>query len=148
MSLFSSQLHDETTFYTAFLKDLENCDQEAIIESPYITSERMNTLKPTFRRLVDQGVKVYIITRDPREHDLSLEIQAENEIQWCEFVGVQVLLCKGNHHRKLAFLDKKILWEGSLNILSQSKSREIMRRIQSEDVTKETFRFLKFNKVI
>ncbi|MDE2026629.1 MAG: hypothetical protein KGJ07_09155, partial [Patescibacteria group bacterium] len=67
---------------------------------------------------------------------------------WCEEVGIQVLLCRGNHHRKLAILDRKILWEGSLNILSQANSREIMRRIDSEMITKQMFSFIQYSKFI
>lgn len=131
MSLFASKLFDERTFYAAFIKDLENCQQEVIIESPFVTSERMKLLRSIFERLVQRGVRIYIITRDPNEHSDGYEMQSELEIHFCEGIGVQVLLCVGNHHRKLAILDRKILWEGSLNILSQTHSREIMRRIES-----------------
>lgn len=144
----NSSLYDETTFYRAFLRDLESCREEVIIESPFITTDRMKTLKPTFERLVNKGVKVYVITRDPREHSNGYEVQSEEEIQYFEALGVQVLLCVGNHHRKLAILDKKILWEGSLNILSQTHSREIMRRIDNEELTLEMFNFLNLGRVI
>lgn len=77
-----------------------------------------------------------------------LKALAEEEIQYFEALGVQVLLCVGNHHRKLAILDRKVLWEGSLNILSQTHSREIMRRIDSKELTIEMFNFLKLNKVL
>jgi len=108
----------------------------------------MKILKPIFERLIKQGVNIFIITRDPIEHHEGLDVQSENEICYLEILGVQVLLCSGNHHRKLAILDRKILWEGSLNILSQSRSREIMRRIEDEKVTIETFNFLKLYKIL
>jgi hypothetical protein len=63
-------------------------------------------------------------------------------------MGVQVLLCIGNHHRKLAILDRKILWEGSLNILSQNNSREIMRRIDNQNIAMEMFDYLKLERYI
>lgn len=44
--------------------------------------------------------------------------------------------------RKIAVIDGRILWEGSLNILSQGNSREVMRRIESEELTKQMVRFL------
>lgn len=141
-------MYDETTFYQAFLRDLEGCREEVIIESPFMTTDRMKTLKPTFERLVHKGVKVYVITRNPREHSIGYEVQSEEEIQYFEVLGVQVLLCVGNHHRKLAILDRHILWEGSLNILSQNHSREIMRRIENEKLTLEMFNFLKLGKVL
>lgn len=137
--MFNSSLYDEKTFYQTFLRDLECSTKEVIIESPYITTERMRTFDRIFKKLVKKGVKIYIITRDPKEEDA---------IQWCEGLGIQVLLCIGNHHRKLAILDRKILWEGSLNILSQTHSREIMRRIDNQTLTLEIFNSLKLAKFI
>jgi len=77
-----------------------------------------------------------------------MEPQSEDAITWCEQVGIQVLLCTGNHHRKLAMLDRKVLWEGSLNILSQNRSREIMRRIDNPEITLEMLNFLKLEKFL
>ncbi len=144
----NSRLYDEKTFYDAFVTDLNACRQEIVIESPFITSSRMRSLKSYFESLVERNVKVYVITRDPKEHSNGYDIEAEEEIQYFEAIGVQVLLCSGNHHRKLAILDRKILWEGSLNILSQAHSREIMRRIDSRKITEETMQFLKLSKFL
>src|SRR5258708_15901981 len=146
--LVSSKLFDEKTFYQAFIRDLESCTEEVIIESPYITNARMWILRPVFERLVNRGVKVYVITRSPEEHEESLPVQAEGQIVEFEIIGVQVLLCKGTHHRKLAILDRKVLWEGSLNILSQTRSREIMRRIDNKALTEDMFEFLRFKRFI
>ncbi len=146
--LLKSKLFDENTFYEAFIKDIKKCKEEVIIESPYITCNRMELLEPVFQKLVKHGVKVHIITRSPEEHSENLARQAELEISILEEMGIQVLLCPGNHHRKLAILDRKILWEGSLNILSQAYSREIMRRIESQELTIQMFNFLKLEKFL
>lgn len=142
----NSSLHDEKTFYSQFIRDLHASKHEVIIESPFITSERMAQLYPVFEELIKAGVRVFILTRDPREHADGYEIQSELEIQRFEALGVQVLLCLGNHHRKLAILDRRILWEGSLNILSQINSREIMRRFEDETSALEMFEFLKLGR--
>lgn len=146
--MFNPTLYDETTFYSAFLRDLEACKEEVFIESPFITERRAQHLIPVFNRLLSKGAKIYVMTRDPKEHDEGMEYQSENSIKTFEVMGVQVLLCVGNHHRKLAILDRKILWEGSLNILSQSKSREIMRRIDNRELTEEMSNFLNLSRFI
>lgn len=146
--MFNSTLFDEKTFYQAFIRDLEGCRSEVIIETPYITTKRAKMLIPIFNKLLEKGVKIYVMTRDPKEHDENMEYQSEDAIKTFEIMGVQVLLCIGNHHRKLAILDRKVLWEGSLNILSQNKSREIMRRIESEELSLQMFNFLKLYKFI
>jgi phosphatidylserine/phosphatidylglycerophosphate/cardiolipin synthase-like enzyme len=144
----NSSLFDETTFYTQFTRDLLGCRSEVVIESPFITTQRMRSLFPVFEKLIRRNVAVYIFTRDPKEHSSAFEIQSEAEIRRFEELGVQILLCTGNHHRKLAMLDRKILWEGSLNILSQIKSREIMRRIDNQETAQEMFDFLKLGQFL
>lgn len=144
--MIKTSLHDEKTFYPHFLSDLEQSQSEVIIESPFITIARTKTFWPVFRRLVTRGVKVYIVTRNPREHTDGYEDQSEVEIQEFEAVGIQVLMCTGNHHRKLAIIDRNILWEGSLNILSQAKSREFMRRLEDGGFAVDLFNFIGYEK--
>ena len=55
---FTSRLFDEKSFYSSFLSDLDDCEREVIIESPFISLTRMNVLLPFFKRLVDRGVTV------------------------------------------------------------------------------------------
>lgn len=55
-------------------------------------------------------------------------------------LGIEVLVT-GGHHRKLAIIDDNVLWEGSLNILSQNDSCEVMRRIKSDVAANEMIRF-------
>ena len=148
MNNFTTELHDEKTFYKAFLSDLDQSREEIIIESPFITSYRMKMLWPVLRRAYSKGIKVYVITRDPNDHSDGYELQSEYEIEALEALGIQVLLCTGNHHRKLAIIDRKILWEGSLNILSQIHSREIMRRLDGGGFAVDMFKFLNFGRYI
>jgi len=148
MNNFTTALHDEKTFYNAFLRDLDQATEEIIIESPFITSYRMRMLWPALRRAYSKGIKVYIITRDPNDHSNGYEVQSESEIEALESLGIQVFLCTGNHHRKLAIIDRKIVWEGSLNILSQMHSREIMRRLDGGGFAGDMFKFLNFGRYI
>ncbi len=142
--MINSRPHDlfnRDSFYPEFVKDLTRCQTEVIIESPFITSNRMNRLLPLFESLLQRKVQTYVITRDSIEYPKPLSLQTEYEIQKFERLGIQVFLWKG-HHRKLAILDRKIVWEGSLNILSQSNSWEIMRRIENQNSAEEMLEFL------
>jgi hypothetical protein len=67
-------------------------------------------------------------------------MQASIAIHTMQQMGVRVLYTV-KHHRKLAIIDD-VLWEGSLNILSQNDSCEIMRRIKSRSLVMEMVRFL------
>jgi phosphatidylserine/phosphatidylglycerophosphate/cardiolipin synthase-like enzyme len=146
--MFKTSLCDETSFFPAFLHDLELAKSEVIIESPFITTTRMKTFWPVFRELIKRGVRLYVVTRNPSEHSKTYKLQSEEEIQKFEALGVHVLLCKGNHHRKLAIIDRNILWEGSLNILSQTKSREFMHRLEGGGFAGDVFKFINYEKYL
>lgn len=146
--MIKTSLHDEVTFYEAFVQDLRNCQTEVIIESPFVTTERMTLLWPVFQDLVERNVKVYVMTRNPNEHTPTYAVQSETEIQRMEAVGIQVWLCLGNHHRKLAIIDRNVLWEGSLNILSQAHSREFMRRLEGGGFAVDLFNFIGYERFI
>jgi hypothetical protein len=60
-------------------------------------------------------------------------------------IGITVLYTV-RHHRKLAIIDSEILWEGSLNILSQNDSCKIIRRIESEALVRQMARFVEADK--
>ncbi|HEU4966675.1 MAG TPA: phospholipase D-like domain-containing protein [Candidatus Saccharimonadales bacterium] len=140
--LLSSKLYDQDTFYPTFLKDLAKCHSEVIIECPFVTNRRLKTLLPILEKLKTRKVRIAINTRDPRTHDEDYwQVDAHEAISKLQHMGVQILYT-GNHHRKIAILDRNILYEGSLNILSQSDSCEVMRRIESTQLAWQMIRFI------
>ena len=141
-SIFKSDLYNERTFYKQFLKDISQAKRLVQIESPFITSQRIELFVPIFQRLLNKGIRIKIITRDPVEHDGLARHQATNEILLCMDLGIEVILVKGGHHRKIAIIDEEILWEGSLNILSQTRSKELMRRVISKSEVSRMITFL------
>lgn len=145
--LLTSALYDERTFYRAFIHDLKRCRSKVIIESPYMTTARVTVLLPILKKLVEKGVRVRINTRYPGHHDELLRIQAWLAAKELKKIGVKVRFFNDYNHRKIAILDDQILWEGSLNILSQSRSREIMRRIESERLSRQMVCFLKLHRL-
>jgi len=144
----NSTLFDDTDFYQCFMKDLAKAKHEVVIDSPFITSERTAGFIPIFKVLISEGVKIFVITRDPESHKTTMKTQALVELSNFENIGVTVLPFPGNTHHKLAVIDRKILWEGSLNILSQRDSKEIMRRFIGEATAKQMMSYLKWDKNI
>lgn len=91
---------------------------------------------------------MYVVTREPESHNLGMKQQTEAGIRRLEMMGVQVLINTNYYHRKLAIIDRKVLWEGSLNILSQNYSQEIMRRIDSQLQAEKCFKYINLGKYI
>jgi phosphatidylserine/phosphatidylglycerophosphate/cardiolipin synthase-like enzyme len=146
--LLASKLYDENSFYDQFMRDLKKCQHEVIIESPFITNRRLSLLLSTLEKLKSKNVRVAINTRDPEEHeDDHMKYDALLAISRLQHAGIHVLYTS-RHHRKLAIIDRDVLYEGSLNILSQNNSCEVMRRIQSVQLAWQMARFIKIDRFI
>lgn len=124
-----SPLFNEKTFYQAFAKDLASAKREVAIYSPFISKYRVDQLEGTVRRLRSANVDVFIFTRPVEEYERGiLRAQAREVLARLEGMGARVFCLRGFIHEKIAIIDREILWEGSLNILSQRSSREMMHR--------------------
>lgn len=142
-----STLFENNTFYKAFERDLKRAKRTVVIESPFITGRRMEHLLPLLTKLRRKGVKIVVNTRNPEEHNDPYNSQAEDAIAIMQAIGIKVLYTV-KHHRKLAIVDGEILWEGSLNILSQGDSCEIMRRIVSNRLAWQMLCFTKLDTLV
>src|SRR5690606_10952742 len=89
--LLASRLFDEGSFYEAFLRDLRRCRHEVLIESPFITSNRIASLLPIFTKMRSRGISITIITRDPAAHDAPFNMQASCAIDELLSLGVHVI---------------------------------------------------------
>lgn len=138
-------LYDQDTFDAHFLRDMRKARRSIIIESPFIRLSRIEQFLPIFKRLTRRGVKIIINTRHPDEHDTRYRTQVIIAIQLLQEIGVEILFTT-KHHRKLAIIDREIIYEGSLNILSYYDSCEIMRRITSKVEAEMLIEFIKLNK--
>ena len=105
----------------------------------------MKLLIPTLMALKHKGVCMIVNTKPLEEHSLSYRSRTIQFIIVMQELGIEVLRTIG-HHRKLAIIDDNVLWEGSLNILSQYDSCEVMRRIKSDVAVKEMVMFTKIKK--
>ena len=121
---------NETGFYHAFAKDVDNAKSRMIIYSPFITRNRMSKLFSNLKSAVDRGVDVFLIIRSPEKNTgvpddtqkLVDEIKRANiHVIYPSFVGLS-----DEFHEKFALIDNNKFYYGSLNILSQSTSTESM----------------------
>ncbi len=119
---------DEGTFYPAFTDDLMAASEQVLIYSPFVAPKRLSGLMIPMRHLVEQGVSVTVVVRAYSPSDISM---ASIEEQMRE-VGIAVIPKRGLHE-KLVFIDERVAWFGSLNVLSQSRSTEFMMRLAEPD---------------
>ena len=125
-----SALYTAHNFYAAFFADLRKATREIIIVSPFLTASRAQQFFDLLRSKIASGVAVRVFTQALRDGAGDMSRQSEMVIDGLKQIHAQVVERRGLH-QKFAFIDPKVAWEGSLNILSQSAGRttEHMRRL-------------------
>jgi predicted nucleic acid-binding Zn-ribbon protein len=117
-------------FYKAFEKDLRSVKSKVFLASPFTTAQGTERWMQTFRDLRAKDVEIVGFTKPINEKDASTnsaEIHTGLEGVFKELRPVSKM------HEKLAVFDQRVVWLGSLNILSHKNSTEIMVRIDSPD---------------
>lgn len=131
-----SSNYDDMDFWVAFHNDLARANSELIIFSPYLTSDRLGKLHLKFLQLLSKGVKISVITLSPNDR---LQLKGATEVvSKLKAMNITVKFRDGMHE-KIAIIDRKIEWSGSLNILSHNSRKEYMKRFEGENTVKELF---------
>lgn len=124
---------NEDTFPPAFLEDLARAHKSILIVSGFMTEKRTRWWLDSLRAARARGVEVRILTPPPEDHKRSLDRTA---VQHLRNVGITVNL-RTRTHEKIAILDGRLLWHGSLNILSYGNKHEKMLRMDSPALCQE-----------
>ncbi|MHB1042631.1 MAG: AAA domain-containing protein [Eubacteriales bacterium] len=140
-----SNLYTEKNFWPAFLSDLRSVQKKLVMMSPFVSLRRAGKMMDFFRALLGRDVLVCVYTRHPSEQSGSLSEHAEQVIKQLETLGAKVVQRKGMH-QKIAIIDNRVAWEGSLNILSHKDTQEQMRRFEGENTVQEIVKNLELDK--
>ena len=139
-------LFNEKTFYRAFTSDMLAAKREVVIYSPFVSKFRTDFLKPIIEKLREKNIDVFIFTRPLEEYDNIIRYQIECALKRYEELGVCIFYPGRYIHEKVAVIDREILWQGSLNILSHRASQEIMTRTSCESSATQVLAYLGINK--
>lgn len=131
----------EGTFYPAFQQDVARARESVVIFSPFATGAGTGRWVDPLRAALGRGVRVRVLTRPPEEPGGGTTDEVGELVRALRDVGVAVDL-RARMHEKIAILDGRILWHGSLNILSHRDTHESMLRIESPAACSQLARFV------
>lgn len=139
--ILNTNLFNEIRFWDKFKEDIDNVEESLIIMSPFITMRRLEKLLPTFKEILLRGGKIKIFTKPPKEEKEKMKDNKKEAIEVFKKMNIEVLY-KEEMHQKVAIIDNKISWEGSLNILSHNNTNEQMRRFFSKEIVNEMVKYV------
>jgi hypothetical protein len=133
------QHYTEVTFYDAFKHDIQNARESIVIASPFMAEIRLGKVLPLIVEQKNKGIKISIFTKPLDESKKWI-----NPVNQAIIEGIEPVY-KPKMHEKVVLIDEKILYHGSLNILSQRDSEESMLRVTNSRVVKDVYESLKLS---
>lgn len=129
-------IYDKNSFLPVYTNDFNGAQNEIIITSPFVSKLRITRLLPQIQAVIDRKVAVIVITR-PVDDFKDADKQKVSEIHSLLVnTGVRMHL-QSNIHQKFAVIDQKIVWYGSINLLSFGNAEESIMRLNSAMITGE-----------
>ena len=135
-ALDSDIIYDQITFQERFLQDITQARESVVIVSPYVTVKRVRWIEAALQQCNQRNVKATVITRTPGSFPSSSSRKAaEMAIGMLHELQVEVV-CREGIHQKYAIMDGSVVWYGSINLLSFSKSQESIMRLHSSSIAR------------
>lgn len=123
-------------FLEHFRSDLISAVGSLVILSPFVSKNRAINYYPVLKTLTHRNVSINIYIRPRGEQPASLRLHFDSVSQKLVSIGSQVHLRAGMHE-KVGIVDDRVLWHGSLNILSHNDTKESMLRLESPALVQE-----------
>ncbi|MCT9932281.1 AAA domain-containing protein [Planotetraspora sp. A-T 1434] len=114
---------DERSFYETFKSRLDEARASIWLWSPWV-AKRVRSILPALRDAVARGVRVTVFVRDPSDTLQQKESFADCLADLRAIVPTVVEV--NDMHQKIVVIDERTVMLGSLNTLSQSRTREVM----------------------
>ena len=128
-----SMIYDANSFVQVIKNDFIEAEKEILIVSPYLRKKRVDTILEWLKEPLQANISITIITRPAESYKESEPIkECITHLQTAVTV-----ITKPNIHQKFALIDNRLVWYGSINLLSYGNSEESMMRLESRELAGE-----------
>ena len=129
-------IFDKNSFFPVYSNDIVNAQREIFIVSPFVTRRRVEQMLQYIKTAAGNNVKVIIMTRPCEDFKERDRLILQHTFDALKNEGVN-LLYKSNIHQKFAVIDERIVWYGSINLLSFGNAEESIMRLESSNIANE-----------
>jgi len=130
-------IFDHRNFLPVYQNDVMKAGREIIIVSPFVTKRRTLQMLQILKVALERKVEVTVVTRPAS--DFTEKRVVEEMLDLLQTTGLN-LVYKSKIHQKFVVLDRKIVWYGSINLLSYGRSEESIMRLESSNIAHELIR--------
>jgi superfamily II DNA or RNA helicase len=129
-------IFDSSSFLPVFTTDLLSAKREIVIVSPFLTQNRVNKMISTLESCMLSGTALTVVTRPVSDYAEKDAGRVSGIIKFLADKGITVTV-KTKIHQKFAVIDGRIVWYGSINLLSFGSAEESIMRLDSVGIAGE-----------
>jgi superfamily II DNA or RNA helicase len=126
-------IYDTNSFAPVMANDFAGAKKEILIVSPYIRKKRVETVLEWLKEPLKTGVTITVVTRPAEDKEKDHIMACLDSLR---HHGIHIIQ-KPNIHQKFVIIDDKLVWYGSVNLLSFGRSEESMMRLDSREIAAE-----------
>jgi phosphatidylserine/phosphatidylglycerophosphate/cardiolipin synthase-like enzyme len=129
-------IFDKDNFLPVFNQDIVAATKEIVIVSPFVRKRRTQQMMQHLNVAIGSHVHVTVVTRPKKDFPEKDHIAMQRTLDLLTDNGVSVVF-KTNIHQKFAVMEQKVVWYGSINLLSYGSAQESIMRIESPNIANE-----------
>ncbi len=129
-------IFDNSSFLSVFNNDILAATREILIVSPFVTRRRTVQMLQHLEIAVRNGIRVIVVTRPAEDYREIDQVAFQGTTAILHDAGIHTIF-RPNIHQKFAVTDQKIVWYGSINLLSFGSAEESIMRLESPAIANE-----------
>ena len=128
-----NMIYDVNSFVPVMKNDFSEAEKEILIVSPYLRKKRIETILEWLKEPMQRKISITVVTRPAESY------KEPKPIRECiELLQSNVsVITKPNIHQKFILIDHRLVWYGSINLLSYGSSEESIMRLESRELAAE-----------
>ena len=129
-------IFNKDNFLPVFNQDLNAAKKEILIVSPFVRKRRTDQMIKDLEISIGNNIRVIVVTRPKEDFKPKDHASLQRTLDLLTHAGASVLF-KSSIHQKFAIVDQKVVWYGSINLLSYGSAQESIMRIESANISYE-----------
>ncbi len=135
-------IFNKDSFLPVFNQDISTAKKKILIVSPFVRKRRTHQMTENLKIAIGKKIRVVIVTRPKEDFKSKDHAAIQKALDLLTDNGVGVVF-ESNIHQKFAIMDQKVVWYGSINLLSYGSAQESIMRIESSNIANELMKNIK-----
>ncbi|MGM0453752.1 MAG: phospholipase D-like domain-containing protein, partial [Thermodesulfobacteriota bacterium] len=134
-------IFDKDSFLPVFSHDITSAKKEILIVTPFVRKQRTARMLEHLKTALENNIRIVIVTRPAADFKPDDRQSLDKALTLLENSGVRIVFQSGIH-QKFAIIDQKVVWYGSINLLSYGQAQESIMRLESGNIANELVRMV------